>query len=253
MKNSYLLPLLALIIGFSTLNSCKKKDKTCQLGKVYNSNGNVTPNPSVFSYYENGNLQKITYSNKSIDTIAYTNDSLYLWTYNDQGTLTAILEGQLNGSGYITTAAKTFVDINGNTTATATYNCQYNADGNLTQLTLVDANGTTTQVYTYANGNRADGKVFNGATLSSTSYYFHNSAENKTGISDELDVFTPYFGKPSKNLLDSVQVIANSDTTRILFNEKLDANGYLNSATRTYVPTVANTRYFTFSYINCAE
>lgn len=253
MKNNYLSIALALLVGLSTLSGCKKKEQTCQLGKVYNSNGNVTPNPNVFSYYDNGNLQKILYADNSKDTLAYSNDSLYLFTYNDQGVLTSILQGQLNGSGFITTALKTFFDYQGNTVSTTNYNCEYNPEGNLTQLTKVDANGTTTQVYTYANGNRADGKIFNGATLSATYYYFHNSAENKTGINDEFDVFTPYLGKASKNLLDSVRVIANSDTTRILFDEKLDAKGYLNSATRTYVPTTANTRYFTFSYINCAE
>jgi|GEM_PF-4606152 len=253
MKNNYLLIALALFVGTSLLSGCKKQEQTCQLGKVYNSDGNVTPNPNVFSYYDNGNLQKIVYTDNSSDTLAYSNDSLYLFTYNSQGVLVATLHAQLNGSGYITTGAKTLLDNLGNTLGTTTYTCQYNAEGNLTQLVTLDANGTTTQVYTYDNGNRKEGMVYTDTTISTTYSYYHNSAENKTGINDEFDVFTPYLGKASKNLLDSIHVIANNDTTRILFNEKLDANGYLNSATRTYLPITANTRYFTFSYINCAE
>lgn len=253
MKNS--LPLFFISCLFLFSSSCKKKEQFCKLGKSYSTDGSNTPAPNTFFYYGDDRLQKITYTSGYKDSIAYSADTITIYSFDDIDSLSAMFKGTLNGGGYLENGAKISYDYLGNIVGTDNYSIQHNADGNITQLSVSNTSGTTATTYDYLNGNRSSGKEFVGATLQKKFVYFASTALNKGEvIDDELGVFTPYFGKPSKNLLDSLYVIEGTDTARIRYTYQLDANDYVIKSVRTYLaPAGVDTRFFTYSYFDCAE
>lgn len=253
MKNSIPLLIITCLMLFST--SCKKKEQFCKLGKYYSTDGSNTPSPNTFSYYEDDRLKKITYTNGYKDSVAYSVDTITVYSFDDRDSLNGIFKGLLNSNGYVESGAKVSYDYIGNITGTDNYSIQHNADGNITQLSVSNTSGTNATTYEYISGNRASGKLFTGATLQKKYVYFASNVLNKGGIiDDELGVFTPYFGKPSKNLLDSAYVIEGTDTARIRYTYQLDANDYVIKSVKTYLaPAGVDSRFFTYSYFDCTE
>lgn len=245
--------LFLTILGVLAIAACKKKEQYCKLGKFYATDGANYSIPNTFYYDANNKLVKITYADKTKDTLVYSADTLRIKKYDYRDTLISLFNGLLNGNGYITTATLVTFDVSGNITSTENYSLQYNADGNLLQFSLSNANGTQTRVYTYTNGNRTTGKLFVGGTEQEKYVFYHSTALNKTGIDDNNGVCTPYFGKPSKNLLDSLHIIAGADTTRIRYTHQLDGNGYVIKTVRSYLTPGVDTKFFTYSYFDCRE
>lgn len=251
MKNSI---VFVVAVSLLAAASCKKKEQFCKLGKHYSTDGSNTPSPNTFFYYGDDRLQKITYSNGYKDSIVYSADTITIYNMDDRDSVNAIFRGTLNGSGYLESGAKTFYDYIGNVTGTDNYTLQHNADGNITQLSISNTSGTTANIYEYSAGNRSAGKLFNGATQQKKFVYYHSTALNKSGIDDDLGVYSPYLGNPSKNLLDSMHVIEGTDTARVRYTYQLDDNGYVIKSVRTYLaPAGVDTRFFTYSYFDCKE
>jgi hypothetical protein len=252
MKNS--LPLLFICAILLFTSSCKKKEQFCKLGKYYSTDGSNTPAPNTFFYYDDDRLQKIIYSNHYKDSVTYSADTIIIHSFDDRDSLVSVLRGILNGSGYLETGVKTGYDYTGNVTTIDNYSLQHNADGNVTQKSVSNSSGTTTNTYEYAGGNRSIGKLYVGSVLQKKFVYFHSTVLNKSGIDDDLGVYNPYFGKPSRNLLDSMYIIEATDTARVRFTHQLDVNGYVLKTVRTYLaPVGVDTRFFTYSYFDCAE
>ncbi|MCW5908918.1 MAG: DUF4595 domain-containing protein [Chitinophagales bacterium] len=245
--------LLLAICGVLFTSSCKKKEQFCKLGKFYATDGANYSTPNTFTYDAANRLIKIAYVDKTKDTLVYSADTLFVKKYDYRDTLLSLLSGLLNSNGSITSATLITFDASGNVTGTETYSLQYNADGTLSQFSLSNSSGNETRIYTYADGNRATGKLFVGGIEQEKYVFFHSTALNKTGIDDNNGVFTPYFGKPSKNLLDSLHIIAGGDTTRIRYTHQLDGNGYTIKTVRTYLPPSVDTKFFTYSYFDCRE
>jgi hypothetical protein len=249
MKNSLLLFICALAV----LSSCKKGVQTCKLGKYYATDGSNSVVANTFFYDGSNRLIKIAYQNGTKDTLVYSADSIYVRSYDDRDSLTALLLGALNSNGYVTNAVKHTYDFLGNVTASDNYTLQYNADGTLSQQTIANTGGTETTIYEYTDGNRSSGKLFVGATETEKYIFSHSNAENKTGIDDNNGVYAPYFGKPSKNLLDSLQVFAGTDTTVAIYTHTLDRNDYVTKTIRTYLRPAIESRYYTYTYFDCGE
>src|SRR2546421_6168830 len=57
--------------------------------------------------------------------------------------------------------------------------------------------------------------------------FFDASAEHKIGIDETNSAFTPYFGKPSTNLLHSTHIITTSDGIKLHHYYTLDTTNYL--------------------------
>jgi hypothetical protein len=227
MKNRNYLFILCLTF-VAILPSCKKKVETCKLGKYYVSDGNTSPKPNVFSYYDDGRIQTITYADASMDTLSYSADTLWVTTYDYNDSLVGTFVGITNGAGDVVSGVKTIYDhITGSVVLTDNYSNEYNAEGNLTKQTISNGGGTTLLTLTYLNGNTVTGTLYNGAVVDKKYDFFHGSAANKTGIDDLDGLFTPYFGKPSANLLDSTHVISLGDTIRVQYAHTLDDNDYV--------------------------
>jgi YD repeat-containing protein len=251
MRNNLLLLLALMTLSIS---SCKKKVEDCKLGKSYASDGSTTPSPNTFSYYSDGRLQKVVYANGTTDTLAYSNDSVYILTLNNVDSVTAVFAGKLNSSGYVTSARKDMVDYAGNVLSTEEYALEYNAEGNLTRKTVTNLGGTTDLNLNYDAGNPATGTLYYGSTLDRRYIFFPNTVENKTGLDALNSVLTPYFGKPSENLLDSTYIITSADDTiRVQYAHTLDANEYVSKTIQTYLTHETDTRYFTYQYFDCNE
>jgi hypothetical protein len=251
MKNNLLL-FLALVAALST-TSCKKKIENCMLGKSYVSDGSTTPSPNTFSYYSEGRLQKIVYGNRTKDTLSYNGDTIFIRTLNNVDSVTSVFTGILNSNGYIVSGRKNAVDYAGNVIISEDYSLQYNAEGNLTKKTITTPAGTSDFNLNYNGSNSATGTLYLGSNLDKRYIFFHNDIENKTGIDDMNSVLTPYFGKPSANLLDSTHIITSTDTIRIQYAHTLDANEYVSKTIQTYLTHETDTKYFTYQYFNCSE
>lgn len=231
--------------------SCKKKVESCKLGKSYISDGSSTPNPNIFSYYSDGRLQKIEYSNNTKDTLIYNADTLVVRTLDNTDSTTAVFTGVLNSAGNVTTGTKVYLDYSGNITSTESYLLEYNAEGNLTQKSVTDATGLTILSITYNGNNSATGTLFIAGVLDRKYTFYHSGVSNKTDIDDMNGVFTPYFGTPSANLLDSTFIITSTDTTKIQYSHTLDANEYVQKTIQTYLNHGADTKYLTYQYFDC--
>lgn len=251
MKSSFA-TLLFLVIIFS-FSSCKQKEKTCKLGKYYVSDASNTPPPNVFSYYSDGRLQRIIYSNGSKDTLFYRSDTLHLLSFDERDSLSFEFTGNLNSNGDVLMGVKTQYDYLGSIMQVDNYNMQYNASGNLVQQSVSNTNGVITTTYNYEEGNRISGKLFSGAVLQKQYLFFHSKADNKTELDDDSGVFTPYFGRPSKKLLDSLLVITGGDTAKIIYSHSLDANSYVTKTVRAQLPPTVDTKYYTYAYFDCRE
>lgn len=249
MKNSLLLLVCALV----AVSSCKKGEQTCKLGKYYITDGSNTKPANTFFYDGSDRLIKIEYQNGNKDTLVYSADSLYVQSYDERDSLTALMLAKLNTEGYVTNAVKHSFDFFGAIVSSDNYTLQYNADGTLAQQSISNTNGTQTTIYEYTDGNRTSGKLFVGATETEKYIFGHSNVVNKTGIDDNNGVYSPYFGKPSQNLIDSLQVIAGTDTTVAIYTHTLDNNDYVIKTVRTYVKPSVESRYFTYTYFNCGE
>lgn len=252
MKNKLL--FFAICIAFiATTTSCKKNIETCKLGKYYESDGNSTPTANVFTYYDNGKLKSISYTNKSKDTLVYSVDTLTIFTFDNNGVLTSSVKGILNGSGYFSSAIKTSFDILGAITNTENYSFEYNAEGNMTKQTTNNSSGTRILSLTYSGGNSVSGVLYKGVILDKKYIFYHNAVENKTGVDDLTGVFNPYFGTASSLLLDSIRIIspATSDTVRIQYAHTLDNNGYISKTIQTWLSGGVPTKYHTYQYFDC--
>jgi hypothetical protein len=250
MKHSFLLGLA--VVSTLTFTSCKKKIESCKLGKSYISNGNSTPNANTFSYYSDGRLKKILYSGGSKDTLAYYADSISISSYASENTLSTVFTGVLNGSGQVITGTKATLDGQGNTLSSQQYTMTYNAEGNLIQQAITYAVSTDIFQYYYTGGNADSAVSYLAGARNLTYVFFHGDVENKTGIDDVRGVFTPYFGKPSKDLLDSAHIFtALDDTIRIKYTHTLDENEYVNKTVQTYLTPGVNTKFFTYQYFDC--
>ncbi len=249
MKNNFFI-LLAVVSVF-TISSCKKKVENCKLGKSYVSDGNNTPNPNTFFYYDNGNLQKITYNDQSKDTLVYNADTLIILTFDSRDSVLSVFTGILNGSRNVIAGTRVYYNYFGNVINTESYSVDYNTDGNLTLQTITDGAGTKTLALEYLSGNTASGTFVDGVNPDKHYVFFHNSVANKTGIDDLNGVFNPYFGKPSKNLLDSTHIISAGDTIRIQYSHSIDENEYVSQTIRTYLTPGVETKYFTYQYFDC--
>ncbi len=252
MKNRYLVFLVTalLVTGFS---SCKKNPQTCRLGKYYLSDGSSTPNPNTFTYYESGQLKSITYTNGSKDTLAYDASTITILSYDKSGLLLTGFTGLLNGNGAVTSGTKNTYDFNGNITATDNLSYEYNADGRMTKQTTVNGSGTTFLSLVYDGGNTTTGGYYSGGFLNKKYFFYHNKAENKTMIGDLSLAYTPWLGKPSANLLDSLRIITptTDDTVRIQYNHRLDENDYVSNTVQTWLTPGVQTKYHTYQYFDC--
>lgn len=249
---SKVVPLFLLVFVFS-LPSCKPKEKTCKLGKYYVSDASNTPPANTFSYDSDGRLQKIVYSDQNKDTLFYEADTLHLLSYDERDSLTAEFIGNMNSNGDVVTGVRKLYNFLGNLVQVDDYHLEYNASGNLTKQSVSNTNGVMTTTYNYTDGNRSEEKIFSGAVLQRKYLFFHSHADNKTGVNDDEGVFSPYFGRPSKKLLDSLWVITGSDTTRIIYSHELDANGYLLKSVRAQLHPTADSKFYTYAYFDCRE
>ncbi|MES2620725.1 MAG: hypothetical protein V4615_07730 [Bacteroidota bacterium] len=252
MKNKFL--FLLAITCVITVSSCKKKIESCKLGKSYSSDGNTTPRPNTFYYYSDGRLQKIEYGNKTKDTLAYRADTIEVLSFDAGGLLSTTFTGTINGSGHVIAGTKAFYDLSGNILSTEDYAMSYNAEGNLTQQVVTHPLTSDILQFYYTAGNADSGVLFVASVPEKRYVFFRGSAENKTGIDDLKGVFVPYFGKSSKNLLDSTYVIsATSDTTRIQYAHTLDENDYVSRTIQTYLNSGVETKYLTYQYFDCSK
>ena len=252
MKNN-----LALIIVFASIisiaPSCKKEMKTCQLGKYYLSDGNSTPAPTTFSYYNDGRLKTLGYSDVSKDLFTYVADTIYIRTTDYRDSLSAQLTGLLNSNNAIISSVKNSFDYFGNTTATEYAANEYNADGNLTKQTINNAAGTTILVLNYTAGSATTGTFFESTSITKRYIFYRNLIANKTGIADLSNVLSPLTGKSSATLLDSMHVIRPilNDTIRVTYAHSLDENNYVSKTVETYLSPGFQTKYHTYQYFNC--
>lgn len=251
MKSKLLLAATAVVL--LSVTACKEKIKNCKMGKAYITDGSNTPNANTFYYDGDGRLSKITYSNQSKDSLVYSADTLWVITRDYRDSVTAIFNGILNADGNMVSGVLTSYNFAGTVIGTDNYNMTYNANGTLDGQNISNGSGTTIYSYTYDNGNRATGKKFIGATEAENYVFFHSNVENKSGIDDWNKVFTPYFGEPSNNLLDSAWTIASGDTIRVKYEHSLDANGYVTKTTQTYLSPGFQTKYCTYQYFDCKE
>ena len=252
MKNKILFLLAA--ISVLTISSCKKKIETCKLGKSYLSDGNTTPNPSIFYYYSDGKLKKIVYPDAKKDTLAYSGDSIFITAFDKTGSTASIFSGVLNGSSYLTNGTKTTFDISGNTVSSEDYTMLYNAEGNLIQQAVSYSTSTDILQYYFSGGNADSAVAYIGNIRDKKYIFYRNSAENKSRIDDLRGVFTPYFGKASKNLLDSVRIYSSpADTALTIYAHTLDNNDYVTKTIETFLYPDVNTKYYTYQYFDCNE
>ncbi|MFN8286574.1 MAG: hypothetical protein U0V74_07475 [Chitinophagales bacterium] len=251
MKSKLLLAATAVVL--LSVSACKEKIKNCKLGKAYITNGSSTPNPNTFFYNEDGSLSKIKYSNENVDSLVYSADTLWVITRDYRDSVVAIFKGIKNADNNVVSGVLTGYDFMGGVSSTDNYNMTYNADGTLDGQNISNGGGSVIYSYSYDNGNRVGGKKFVGATETENYIFFHSKVENKSGIDDWNKVFTPYFGKPSANLLDSAWTITNGDTIRVTYNHTLDANDYVTKTVQTYLSPGFQTKYYTYQYFDCKE
>lgn len=248
MKNSVVLALAACLL----LSACKKEEKTCRLGRITFSDGNTSLPPYVFSYDEAGRLVRLNYPNGNTDSLYYSNDSLYVFSKDDRDSLLSYTAGQLQGNN-LGSGFRQYFDYLGNITNTEGIAAQYNSNGNLTALTLSNSNYTLAQSFSYTGNNRTGGERYNGTTLVEEYVIFRNTLENKTGFDELIDFTTPYYGKASANLADSMWVIAAGDTSKVQYSYTLDDYGYISKLVKTRFTPNTDTRYYTFQYFDCKE
>lgn len=244
--------LLLALGGLLFTGACKKKIETCKLGRAYVTDGSTTPNPTVFAF-GNEKLSSVKYPNSDFDSLVYNADTMWVFTLDNRDSLTTLLRAITDGSGHVVTGTKTYYDYFGQATGTDNINCTYNADGNLTQQTISNTGGTTIYTYNFTGGNRVSGSKFVGAVKAETYNFFAGTAENKSGLDDLTNLYAPYFGNASANLLDSSWIITSSDTIRIKYEHQLDANDYVTKTVKTYLSPGFQTKYFTYSYFDCKE
>ncbi len=254
MKSNLSLVILSIMV-ITTLVSCKKKIENCKLGKSYVSDGSSTPNSNTFAYYGNGKLKSIQYSNTERDTLVYLADTLTILHFDYRDSLMSVFLGLTNGNGLVTTGSKSNFDFNGNLTSTEYFVHEYNTEGQLTKQTISNAFGTAILSVSYAGGNSSSANLYNGATLEKKYFFFHSQAANKTGLDDMNSVFTPYFGTPSFNLLDSTHIVlvSTNDTVKIKYEHTFDANDYVSKTVETYLTPGLQTKYHTYQYFDCSE
>lgn len=254
MRNNICFGFMLLTV-LAILPSCKKKIETCKLGKAYTSDGSSTPTPNTFSYYENGKLKSIQFSNNERDSLIYTADTLTVLHFDYRDSLSSQFTGITDGNGLVTTGNKISYDFSGNVSNTEYYLNEYNSTGKLTKQTISNSLGTTILALTFTGGNSSTGNLYNGATLEKKYFFFHSTALNKTGLDDMNIVFSPYFGKPSDNLLDSTHIVlvATSDTIKIKYEHTIDANDYVSKTVQTYLTPGFQTKYHTYQYFDCNE
>lgn len=251
MKNK-ILYLLTILCAFA-IASCKKKAETCKLGKCYISDGNTTLTANTFYYYPDGRLKKITYTNKTKDSLIYNSAGIIINTFDDNNLLVSVFSGAMNAAGYVTSGTRVYYNGLGAVTSTDSFALTYNADGNLTQQVISNSFGASILNLNYLAGNSATGTFANGIDSAKKYTFYHSTAGNKTGIDEWNGVFTPYFGKPSKNLLDSVHITSATDSIRIQYAHYLDANDYVGKTIQTYLTHGVATKYFTYEYFDCSK
>ncbi len=246
-----------VILSFLMLTACKQKVHNCKLGRHYATDGTSTPagGGDVFLYDASGRVTKVTYSSKSMDSLVRVADTLRVFNFDADYKLVSVLQGVTNGFGYVTTATKTSYDISGAITGTENYLYEYNAEGRLTQKTTSTSGGTSILTLTYTGSNPTSGLLYNGVNLEKKYFFYHGTAENKSFIDDFNGVSTPYFGKPSAQLLDSAHVVlaTTSDTLRVQYTHTLDANDYVNKTVESWLTPTVNTTYHTYQYFDCKE
>ncbi len=252
MKSKNLLFLIGICFVV-ILPSCKKNILNCKLGKYYLSDGTSTPAPNVFSYYEDGRLKLIVHTDGAKDTLSYNADTLTILSYDNTGVPVENFTGLLNSSGSVVSVIRNTLDFSGNITATDYIVFEYNANGNLTKQTTNNTSGATILSLGYDGGNTATGSLYISGILNKRYVFYHNNALNKTGIADLSGEVTPYFGKSSANLLDSIRIIqpAISDTVRIQYAHTLDNNDYVSSTIQTWLTGGEQTKYHTYQYFDC--
>ena len=252
MKNNIQLMLIGFML-LSVLPSCKKTIQTCKLGKYYLSDGSSTPAPNTFSYYEDGRVKSIAYTDGSKDNVTYSADTIKVLTFDNRDSLIANFSGVVNASGYVTAGTKTTYDYIGNATGTQNLAFEYNADGNMTKQTTNNALGTSILSLSYTGGNSTTAVLYNGVTLNKKYFFYHNTIANKTKVDDLNGVLAPWYGKPSNNLLDSTHIIiaATSDTVRIQYAHTLNENDYLSNTTQTWLTPGVQTKFHTYQYFDC--
>jgi hypothetical protein len=251
MKNNLLFILAAVCVLSAA--SCKKKVETCKLGKTYASDGNTTPNPNVFSYYEDGRLKTVLYTNRTKDSLSYSADTLYIRTRDNADSTIALFTGVLDSRGNVTSATKVFVDYAGNVISTESYLLEYNSEGQLSKKTVTSGGTSTVLNINYEGTNSKSGTLYIGPNLDRQFFFFHNTVENKTGIDDLNSVLTPYFGEPSTHLLDSAYIITTTDSIRVQYAHTLDDNEYVSKTIQTFLTDQADTKYFTYQYFDCEK
>lgn len=244
------LAILFAISGLLFAAACKKKVETCKPGRAYVTDGTTTPNPTIYAF--NGErLSRVNYPNGDFDSLVYNNDTMWVFTFDNRDSLTTLLHAITDGNGNVTTATQTTYNYFGQPTGIDNINCTYNAEGNLTQQTISNSTGTTIYTYNFNNGNRISGSKFVGAVKTETYSFFAGTVDNKGGINDLTNLYTPYLGKPSYKLLDSAWTITNTDTIRIRYEHTLDANDYVSKTVKTYLSPGFQTKYYTYSYFDC--
>lgn len=251
MKNSYLF-VLVLITALG-LYGCKKEQQSCKLGKVYISDANSTPLPNTYSYYADGRIQKIVYSNRSKDSLVYQNDSLWVITRDYRDSVIAVVEAAVNSNGAITSGLKTNFDFLGNPGSTETITATYDANGLLNTLSMNGGGGLMAYNYQNTGANRSSGRRFNGSTVTEEYIYFYNSTENKSGVDYTNGQFAPWFGKASANLLDSAYIILPTDTVRVKYTHSMDKNGYVSRTVQTFFAPGFDTKYYSYQFFDCSE
>lgn len=246
-----------LIATVSTVFSCNKKEQTCNLGKMFTTDGSNTTRPTIYSYYADGRIQKVVYPTLNKDSIAYTADSVFVWTRDNKDSLVAYLAATLTNGQNISIGTKTYYNYLGAITGTETITAQYNTAGQLDSKTTNSGNGLQANTFNFANGNRTTGKHYSGSTHDVDYLFFYGTAENKTGVDFFELSYQPLFGKTDNNLLDSIYLIQlpAKDTIRVQFAHTLDRNGYLSKTVRTYLTPVSgmDTKYVTYQYFNCSK
>ena len=247
-----LLFVVSFLIG---VTSCKKDIQSCKLGKSYISDGNNTPLPNTFSYYENGKLKSIIYSNNEHDTLYYVADTLTVTHFDYRDSVAFIVKGIVDANGNLLSASKTTFDYTGVVTDSETWTNEYNSDGRMTKQTVNNTLGTTNLVVNYSGSNSVSANFYRGVILEKKYFFYHNAVANKTGLDDFNNIFTPYLGKPSANLLDSVHMVltATFDTVKIKYDHTLDANEYVGKTVQTYLTPGFQTKYYTYQYFGCSN
>lgn len=240
-----------------TVSSCNKKEQTCNLGKMFVTDGSNTTRPTVYSYYADGRIQKVLHPTLNKDSIAYTTDSVFVWSRDNKDSLVAYLAASLANGQNIGTGSKTYYNYLGAVTGTETIAAQYNTAGQLESKTTNSSSGLQANTFNYSNGNRTSGKHYSGSTHDIDYLFFYNTAQNKTGFDFFEFNYTTLFGKTDNNLLDSIYMIQlpANDTIRVQFAHTLDRNGYLSKTVRTYLTPVSgmDTKYVTYQYFNCSK